>query len=71
MQGTGKKPIIIALSAVYAENEVENRDAAIKQASKLASTRDADYVIYIPIAIVSPKREVSIENLIDEAKLNG
>lgn len=58
---TGKKPIVLTRSGV--QTEFDTQDAALQEASRLAGKNDDEYVVYIPVAIVRPKKDVTIETL--------
>ena len=55
---TGKKPIVLKRTE-YAE--FDTQDAAIQEASRLAGKNDDEYVVYVPVAIVRPKKDVTVD----------
>lgn len=56
---TGKKPIVLQRARV--EGEFDTQDAAIQEASRLAGKNDDEYVVYVPVAIVRPKKDVTVD----------
>ena len=56
---TGKKPIVLQRARV--EGEFDTQDAAIQEASRLAGKDDDEYVVYVPVAIVRPKKDVTVD----------
>jgi hypothetical protein len=60
---TGKKPVILPVVNNPSVAEYDSQEEAIAAATRQAGKDDGEYAVYIPIAIVRPKKDVTVETL--------
>lgn len=58
-QPTGKKPIIVRPTPQLLE--FDSVESAIKEASRLATKENDEFIVYVPVSRVFPEAKVTVE----------